>query len=801
MVDDLRNSLRALLRRPGFSIAVTLLLGLGIGATAAVFALADTYLLRPLPYVDAARIVSISEGRTASRDRFGLQPDHVSLLQQEARSFDRISAYVAGGIGFDVMGRDGAVRVQGGAASADLFDLLGTRPVLGRLFLETDEVEETAVVVVGHGFWQRYLAGDRQVIGRTILVSGVSRQVVGVLPPDAAFPEIEIWVPQPLRLSYAVGNPLFTTYSMRILARLREGVTLEQARDEMRRLSRSLSEVDPYAAKTGMVFHVTPFRDVLVGELGTVLWVLFGSVGFVLLITCTNVSNLFLGRLITRQPELTMRAVLGASRLRLARQLLFECICLGLLAAGLGLLLGKLGLDLLLPFAAPLLPHGEVPRIDLRVLGFMLGTALLCGILSGIAPVLARTLKKSPGILSEGSPSRPKARRLWGLLVVLQLALAFVLLAGEGLMLRSFQALSSRPLGFEPANVLTFDLFLSKHEYATSPERLRFLQEVISSLSSLPGTHSVSVSTGLPIAGGGLSEFVLTSDQQEAEDLASLPRSDCWHVSPSFFSTLGIPLLRGRAFTTHDTLSSMPVVILDESLAHRFWPGEPTLGKRVKISGVWREVVGIAGKVANRKPHGESAPLLYAPLTQLHMPLPEYHVALRTVRDPMEAAAAETLDVIRHLNPRQAVYGITTMEARVVATRSRERLTSLVLGIYSVLGLGLALTGIFALVRFAAVQRRKEIGIRIALGAARRDVLSLVLREGLSLIMLGLCLGAGAAWLSTKALARLVYGGNPGEPMTLAGIAFALAVMAIIAALLPGVETLRADPVSSMRTE
>jgi len=800
MVDDLRNSLRALVRRPGFTAAVTLFLSLGIGATAAVFALVDTYLLRPLPYADAERIVSISEGTSTSRDRFGLQPDHFFLLQQEARSFNHVSAYVAGGIGFDVMGREGAVRVQGGAASADLFRLLDARPILGRLFLETDEAEEASVVLVSHGFWRRHLAGDRRVIGRSILVSGAARRVVGVLPPQTAFPEIEIWVPQPLRLSHAVGNPLFTTYSMRVLARLREGVTLEQAGDEMRRLSLRLSEVDPYAAKTGIIFHVASFRDVLVGEIGTILWILFGSVWLVLLITCTNLSNLFLGRLIHRQPELAVRTVLGASTLRLGRQLLFECLSIGLLAAGAGLLLGKLGLDLLLPFAAPLLPHGEEPRIDLRIFGFSLGIALMCGILSGIAPIMARAFKMSDGILREVAPSRLQAKRLWGLLVVLQLTFAFALLAGEGLMLRSFQTLSRRQLGFEPRNVLTFDMFLSKHEYATSAERLRFLQQVVASLSSLPGAHSVSVSTGLPIDGGGLREFIVTSDEQEAEDLAKLPMSDCWHVSPSFFTTLNIPLRQGRAFTTYDSPDSMPVVILDESLTKRFWPRESAVGKKVKVGGVWREVVGVAAKVENRKLHMESAPLLYAPLTQLQMPLAEYHVALRTFQEPMSTAAG-ALSMLRRLNPRQAVYGVTTMEARVLATSSRERLAALVLGIYSLLGLGLALAGIFAVVRFATLQRRKEIGIRIALGADRRDVIGLVLREGLSLIVFGLCCGAVAAWFSTKAVSRLLYGATPGEPLTLAGIAGALAVMATMAALLPAVEALRADPVAAIRTE
>ena len=798
MMDDLRNGLRALFRRPGFSIAVIILLGLGIGATAAVFSLVDAYLLRPLPYADSARIVVISQGRPASRERSRLTPDQVFLIEGEAQSFDLLANYVtAGRIGFDLGGGQHPERVQGGAASSTFFTLLGARPILGRTFTEEDEAEGDPVVLLSYALWKRRFRRDPGVLGRQVPVSGTPRKVIGVLPADFGFSEVEAWVPQPILLFQAEANPVLSTYGMLVLGRLREGVTLEQAREEMKGLARSLESIDPYAARTGMTFLVQPLRDFLLGELRVVIWVLFGAVALVLLITCTNLSNLLLGRLIARQPELTVRSVLGASRGRLARQLLFECLLLGLAAGLIGILIGKLALDLLVPLASSLLPRGAPPGFDLRTLGILLGTATACGVLSGVAPVLRRTER-----LMEAGPAGASLRglRLWGALVVAQLALSFVLLAGEGLMLRSFQSLVGRDLGFDPSNILTFTMFLNKHEYPTKQERFRFLDEVTTKLEGLPGALSVAVADAVPIDGGGTQVFVVRTEDESQQDVAALPTSHRWYVSPSFFRTLGIPLRAGRLFTEHDDDRAQRIILVDEDLARRTWPGETAVGKRLKLDGIWREVVGVVGRVENSRPHMDDAPLMYMPLKQIKLLTPIHHVILRTQGNALDSVPA-VLAAVREANPDQTVYDVTTMGDRLADSTSRERLVSLVLGLFALVGLSLALSGVFAIIRFALLQRRREVGIRIALGADREDILKLVLFDSLRLIALGLICGAAMASIAAQALSRLVYGVTPGDLPTLAAAAVALATAALIAALLPGVEVLRSDPVLAIRSD
>ncbi|MEA2558889.1 MAG: putative transport system permease protein [Acidobacteriota bacterium] len=808
LVDDLRHGLRSLVRWPGFTLAATLFLGLGAGVTAAVFSLVDAYLLRPLPYANAERIVVISEGRPTSSVKQALAPDHLFLIEAEARSFDLVATYVAKQtIGFDLSrggdsGGGRPERIQGGAASPSFFEILGVKAALGRTFTEQDETGADPVVILSHRLWRRRFGGDPGVIGRRIDVSGTPRAIVGVLSAGFGFPEVELWVPRPLYVFQALGYPITATFYPRVLAHLKEGVSLAQARDELHRLSRGIADIDGFAYKKGMVFHAVPLREALLGDLKPLLWMLFGSVALVLLITCTNLSNLMLGRLILRQPELAMRSVLGASRGRVARQLILECLCLGLAAGTVGLLAGRLTLQVLLPFSAPLLPTDATPQIDLRVLGFLFGVSAVCGVLAGLAPILHRSRPDERQRLAEAAAgaSRFRGRKLWGLLVVAQLALSFMLLAGEGLVLRSFQALSERRLGFDPRNVLTFDVFLRKHEYASNPERFRFLQETMERLSRIPGVLSVASSDGLPIQGGGSQQFVITREEQLREDLADLPMTDSWAVSSSFFRTMGIGIRKGRVFTPQDGVTSQPVVIVDERLAERTWPGAPALGKRIRINGVWREVVGIAGRVENQEPGLEPATLIYIPLVQEALPRPSYHLALRSAGDPLRLVPAVTA-AVQEVNPDQTLYGVTTMASRLAESSSRERLVSLALGLFALLGLILALSGLFAVVRFATMQRRREIGIRMALGASQTDVLKLILRDGSRLIVAGLALGMGAAAFSSQALSHLLYGVTPGDLVTFVGVAVALAVAALAAVLLPGLEALRSDPLRTIRSE
>jgi putative ABC transport system permease protein len=801
LVDDLRSGIRALARRPGFLVAATVLLGLGVGATTSVFSLIDSCLLRPLPYADASRVVSITEERPGSRSRTRLHPLHLFLVQAEARSFDSIASYVtADNVGFDLSWGDQPERVAGAAVSAGFFRILGVEPALGRGFTKQEDAAGAPVVILSHRLWKGRYGEDPALVGRPIKVSGVDRIVVGVMPPGFDFPGVEIWLPDPLHVDEAMGLPVLTTYSHAVLARLKEGTTLEQARGEMKRLTRSLWEAEPWIASKRLAFTLTPLREELLGDLRLILWVLFGSTGLLLLITCTNLSNLFLGRLITRQAELALRSVLGATDRRLARQLLVEAMFVGVAGGLAGLLLSALTLKGVLPLLAPILPPWLVVRMDLRVLGFVVFVAGLTGILTGLVPVLRRARFASRDRLAEVSSSSPRGRRLWGLLVVAQIALSFVLLIGVGLMFRSSRKLAERPLGFDPAHILTFEVAMNKRLYPSGADRLRFAHRIQERLSRMPGVVSAAVSVGLPIEDSGYSVFLVTREDQEQADLTTLPMADCWMVSPSFFRTTGIRLERGQGFTANDHAQAPPVVIVDEAVEARLWPGESALGKRLQTGGVWREVVGVAAPVATGRPRQEPADLIFAPLDQTVYPASSFTILLKTAGKPQSLIPAVRV-AIRDVSPRQTVYGLTTMDARLTQASARERLVSLVLGLFALFGLILALSGLFAVVRFAAVVRHKELGIRIALGAGRSEILKLALWQGGRLIVAGVAAGLAIALPSAQLLSRLLYGVSPSDPLTYLAVAALLVAAALPAVVLPGIEALRSGPVRLLRSD
>lgn len=803
LLDDLRNGAKTLARRPRFAGMAALLLGLGLGAATAVFTLVDACLLQPLPYADARRIVAITEEGGGSASRWNLHPFHLFLVQSEARSFDRITSYVkSDSVGFDLAAGDRIERVKGAAVSSTFFTLLGVEPEMGRGFTDEEDAAGEAVVILSHRLWKGIYGGDTAILGRPVKVSGVERTVVGVMPAGFDFPGVEIWLPDPLHVDKAMGLPVLTTYSQAVLARLGEGVTLEQARDEMRRLTRSLWETDPWIAHKRLAFTLTPLREALLGDLRIVLWVLFGSTGLLLLITCTNLSNLLLGHLITRQPELALRLVLGATDRRLARQLVVESVLLGAAGGLAGLFFANMILSGILPLLSPLLPVGVDVRMNLRVLGFLGVVAALAGVFTGILPVLRRSRLATRAALGESHSSSTGVggRRLWGRLVAAQLALSFVLLIGVGLMVRSYRELADRRLGFDPADVLTFEATMSKRLYPGHADRLAFAGRLAERLSSLPGVESVAVSIGVPLENSGHDIFLVTRDEQETADLTTLPMALCWSVTPSFFRTMRVRLERGREFTAADHQHAPLVVIVDEAVSRRLWPGESALGKRLKLNGQWREVVGVVAPVATVKPRQDRADLIFIPLDQDTFPASRFTVSLRAPGEPPGLSQA-VRRVVHEVSPEQTIYGMTTMAARVAEASSRERLISLILGLFASIGLVLALSGLFAVVRFAAVVRNRELGIRMALGAGHSDILKLMLGQGGRLIAAGLAAGLAIALPATQLLSRLLYGVSASDPLTYLGTALLVAGAALPAVLLPGIEALRSDPVKSIRAD
>lgn len=804
LIDDTRSAFKALVRRPRFALLATLLLGLGLGAATAVFTLIDACLLRPLPFADADRLVRIGEEHPGAPRSRAMSPFHLFLLQAESRSYERIAHYVqTDSVGFDLLLRDHAERVVGAAVSADFFPLLGVQPALGRWFTESEDTAGEPVVILGDRLWRSAYGGDRSLLGRAVKVSGRERTVVGIMPPGFEFPGVELWVPNPVHVDRAMDLPLTATYSQVVLARLKDGVTLEQARGELTRLTRSLWESDSWAAGKQTRFSLVLLREAILGDLRIVLWVLFGSTGLLLLITCTNLSNLLLGRALARQPELALRLVLGATDRRLARQLLTESLALGVAGGGAGVLFSALSLKAAVPLLAQYLPPGTEVRINLRVLGFLALAAILTGMLTGLAPVLRRSRLATRERLAESPSSSAgrRGRRLWGRLVMAQLALSFVLLVGVGLMLRTYWELASRHLGFDPGNVVTFDVPLPKRLYPSRAEQLAFVHRASARLAGLPGVVSVAFSQGAPLTASGMSTFLVTREEQVSqEDLTTLPEAVSWYVTPPFLQTLGIRLKKGRGFTTDDTKDAPPVVIVDEAVESRLWPGESALGKRLYTAGRWAEVVGVAAPVAAQGPRDVASDVIYLPLDQGVMLAWSYTVTLRTSGPPL-VLIPMIRQALQEISPEQTIHGITTMEARLAAASSRERLTSLLLGGFALIGLSLALCGLFAVVRYAVLARRREIGIRLALGASRPDVLKLVLGHGGRLIAAGLVAGLAVALPSARLLARLLYGVTASDPLTYAAVALLVAATALPAVILPALEALRIDPVRSIRSE
>ena len=802
LLDDLRAALRSLVRRPGFTLTVALVLGLGTGLNAALFSLVDSVLLRPLPYPREESLVTLWMGDPRSplgeSPKAPLRPDEFFVLEERARSFSHLGAYVAGEeVGFDLSPGGVPERVRGAAVTPTLFAALGVAPLHGRSFT-ADEGEPGGelVVMLGHDLWGRRFGADPGVVGRRILVSGIPRTVVGVMRSGFDFPEAAaLWVPRPLEVSRAMNLPLLVTFNLRVVTRLKAGVSAQSAQAEMDALSRHLRDEGVSAA--GKALRVVPLRDHLLGDARRALAVLSAAGGLVLLITCGNVASLVLGRLIARRPELALRLVAGATRQRLLRQLALESLALGLLGAVAGLAVCFAALEALLPLVADSLPFTAAPRVDARSLGFLVAVSAVSGLAAGVLPAWRRSAGLSATLREDGGASGRS--RFWGLLVAAQLALTFVLLAGGGLMARSLFALLHRDLGFAPENVLAVKVVLNRERSPTAEDRAALVEHAVASLAALPGITSVAASTGLPLRGGGLS-VLFEVEGRDAAAPGGLQSSDCFGITPGFFAALGIPLVAGRAFTAADGAPAARVAIVDAELAERIWPGGRAVGQRLRVQGKWREIVGVVGAIEHGGLRDDSGTLIYVPFVQFGLPWPFVQILAKTGADP-QAAAPEVRAAVERAAVDQPISDVAALEEVIRASLAQERSIAVLLGLFSLLGLALALTGVYALVAFAAARRRREIGIRVALGARSAGILALVLRQGMLAAGAGLAAGVAAALASTRLLEHFVYGLAASDPPTFLLAGLLLAVTVLAAGLVPALRVLRADPARVLRSD
>jgi putative ABC transport system permease protein len=814
MVQDLRYGVRMLLNRPGFSAVVILVLASGIGATSAIFSVVNSVLLRPLPYPEPDRLMMVF---TASeRDGRGggigtvTGPDFVEWRNQ-CRVCAQMAAHTGAWPG-NLTGGAEPDRVRVARVTGSLFATLGVQPLLGRTFLPEETGRSlfssdsgatgSSVVILSYGLWQRRFGADPAVIGKTVRVEGDACAVIGVMPDGFKFPdEAEAWLPVAL-------SPNRNNAYLQVVARLQPGMTQAQAQAELATIARGLEQEFPQTNQ-GLGVNLVPLQEHVVGNVRSSLLVFLGAVSFVLLIACANVANLLLARAGTRQKEMAVRAALGASRLRIIRQLLTESLLLALGGGGLGLLLAFEILDLLIAFAPQGIPRLNAIGIDPWVLGFTLLLAVLTGIIFGLAPALQAsrldlnaTLKEG-GTRATGGASR---HRLRSLLVVAEVSMALVLLIGAGLLLKSFTRLRETKLGFNSDHVLTASVTLPEATYPTAAQVKAYYQQSLAHLAASPEAQAVGVVNSLPLGNTGVGiQGDLTVEGESAERSGVVASKLA--ASADYFRALGIPLLKGRAFNDHDRADSPGVLIISETLARRLWPNEDALGKRLNIGfpgETWREVVGVVGDVKQRELGAAPALALYQPLAQvadkLRWLVGEMTFVIRTVAEP-QSFIASLRSELQSVDKDVPLHNVAVMEQVVAKKVADPRFYTLLLGSFSALALILAAAGIYSVISYSVTQRTHEIGIRLALGAQAGAILRLVVKQGMALALAGLAIGLASALALTRVLSDFLYQVSVTDPATFALDSGLLAAVAFLACYLPARRATKVDPMVALRHE
>jgi putative ABC transport system permease protein len=799
---DLRFGFRLLGKDLGFTIGSVLILAVGIGATTAIFTVANALLLRPFPYRDPQQLVSL-QVKDQSKDYDGTLLRY-ELLRDRSQSFQSVVAWTNDT--FNLTGHGEPVQVAVGRVSPNFFTMLGVEPQLGRGFAEEEgRPEGKPVVVLSDAFWHSRYGSDRNIIGQTITLDGTAHTVVGVLPATAQFPFIgqaEVWTPRYFELTLIPTQRLRQGVGyLGLVARLKPGVTVTRADAELAVLNRQYSEQNPTAPDASPDISVTaaPLRDLVVADVRDKVWLLFGAVVLVLLIACANVASLLLSRALARRREVAVRTALGAGRGTILRQLLTESTVMALIAGLLGVGLSWLATRALLTWGATQLPPGMPVGMDLRVLVFTVAISLLTGIVFGIFPALQLAgLDLHTTLREEGrSSSAGKSRgRTTSTLVVGQVALSLLLLIGAALLLRSYERLLKVDPGFDPHNVLTMNISLPTVKYAKPAQETGFFDEVLRRVAQVPGVQSAAISAALPLSWKRITPML--PEGQPNVPLAQRPFIDIEAVSPQWFQTLRVPLRSGRDFTMTDNGQAPKVLIVNQSFARQFWPGQNPLGKHVVV-GRWAaggEVVGIAEDIKNRGLGQEPQPQVYIPFAQL--PWSDMYLLVRTGVPPQTLISTIRAQ-ISGVDPDQPVTGILTAEDLMDTSRTQPRFITLLLGLFSMTALALAVTGIYGVLAYSVAQRQHELGIRLALGARSADILRLVVRQGFVLALSGVAIGLLAALLMTKLMSSLLYKVGVHDLMTFLLAPLLFLAVAAVTSYIPARRATKVDPIEAMR--
>jgi putative ABC transport system permease protein len=801
LLADLRYGVRSLAKHPGFTTVALLTLALGIGANTAIFSVVNAVLIRPVPFADPERIVwlwdTIPQLPTAPTSL----PEFLDWKEQN-RSFEYLAAFQGGNMFLDA--GDGTEDVPVGLVTPQLFSLFRVNPILGRTFTDEETLPgRFRVAVLGHSLWQTRFGSDPNVLGRTIQLNGRAYTIIGVMSPGFSFPDrAMLWRPLPIDPTALDRGPHY----LRVVGRLKAGVTRDQAQAEMSPLAARLSQQHP-EKQAGHGVKLESLTAVLVGDIGRALFVLLGAVGFVLLIACANMANLMLARIGGRQREIAVRTALGASRLRIVRQLLTESLMIAVAGGGAGLLLAMWAVSWLVSLSPETIPRVHETSVDTRVAGFTLLVSVATGVLFGLAPALQISKPALTDALKESGRTTAGLRRnrLRSALVVSEVALSLVLLVGAGLLIRSFAKLNQIDPGFNADRVLTLGVSLLPNKYPTDEQVATSYSQILERLATVPGVISAAAISELPFSGSNTNDsFTIEGRPPIAKE--SEPLTEYRIVTPRYFQSMGIPLLAGRDFSETDTKQSPNVVVINDEFVRRHFGRENPLGHRLKLQGQERDpllIVGVVGNVRHFGLDDQPTAEAYVPFLQdpLSLNYRSMTIVARTKSEDPGAVAGSLRAALTSMDKSLPVYAVKPMTQYVGDSLARRRFNMVLLSAFSGVALMLAAIGIYGVISYSVIQRTHEMGIRMALGAQRSDVLKLVVRQAMILALAGVVIGLLACWALTRLIKSLLFNVSVTDPLTFAVISAVMILIALLACLIPATRATKVDPLVALRYE
>ena len=806
---NIRYSIRMLAKKPGLTLAAIVAIALGVGANTTIFSVVNTVLLQPLPYEEPDKLLMLStdlRGETQTGPGTFSFPDFFDI-QNRASSLQYVATWQRSGTVITEGGEP--ERVIGASVTADYFPVLRAKPVLGRVFTRDEDKEGgPSVIVLSHHLWQKRYGGDREIIGREINLGGKTT-VIGVMPAGFQFPisneKQDYW--EPLLSERSVTKADRETRDARslgVIARLREGQTIAQARSELDAIGRQIAEQSP-DSNTNISFSALSMHEVVTGDYRPALLVMLAAVGLVLLIACANVANLLLTRAMARQREIALRTALGASRGRIMGQLLTESVILSIVGGLVALLLAAWGLQLLITYGPADVPRLQQVQLDKYVMGFTFGISVVTGVLFGLIPAWQASRPDPGTALKTGGPrsSEGGRSRVRSALIIAEVALSLMLLVGAGLLMRTFASLLNTDPGFETKGVVALDLPLSRTKYPEPENQAAAFQQLVQAAKSVPGVTHASVISNVPLSGNHI-QITFKIDGREPFLPGEEPSADYTIAGPDYFRTLNIPLLRGREFTDQDTANSPRVMVVSDAFARQIFPHEDPIGKRIILEDVEAdhppaEIIGVVGDVRRRGFDIKAEPEFY--LSHLQKPERRLNLVMRSETINAAQFVAAARQAVKTWDANQLIWRTQTLDELVDRSLAARRFNMMLLGVFAGVALLLAAVGLYGVMSYSVTWRTQEIGIRMALGAQRADVLKLIVGQGMLLTLIGVVIGLGAAFALSRLLASLLYGVSPTDVFTFSAVSILLTVVALIACLIPARRAMKVDPIVALRFE